>query len=171
MGERVRERDSPSISSGAGAVFIRSTIGKKETLTGLNFSLIVKPPSPPLPLPPPPPPLHLPFLPPSIHPPSLPMVSPSPLVPPSSPFSTSWGACISHSFPSIFSLFLLLLCLACHGRTGVAVKRCSCSYETFVMYGTWDAEKRCVHGNQQGFRHSTCSSQFYLLDIPGTGSF
>lgn len=46
-GGSVRERDSPSISSGAGAVFIRSTIGKKETLTGLNFSLIVKPPPPP----------------------------------------------------------------------------------------------------------------------------
>lgn len=56
-GRRVRERDSPSISSGAGAVFIRSTIGKKETLTGLNFSLIVKPPVPSLPSP----------FPPSIH--------------------------------------------------------------------------------------------------------
>lgn len=39
-----QERDRPSISTGAGAAFIRSTIGKRETLTGLNFSLIIMTP-------------------------------------------------------------------------------------------------------------------------------
>lgn len=39
-----QERDRPSISTGAGAAFIRSTIGKRETLTGLNFFLIIMTP-------------------------------------------------------------------------------------------------------------------------------
>lgn len=39
-----QERDRPSISTGAGTAFIRSTIGKRETLTGLNFSLIIMTP-------------------------------------------------------------------------------------------------------------------------------
>lgn len=56
--EGEKEKDSPSISTRADAAFIRSTIGKRETLTGLNFSLIVTTPpttpvSPSLQTPPP----------------------------------------------------------------------------------------------------------------------
>lgn len=40
-------REIALLSAPEQAVFITTTIGKKETLTGLNFSLIVKPPLPP----------------------------------------------------------------------------------------------------------------------------
>lgn len=117
-----QKRDRPSISTGAGTAFIRSTIGKRETLTGLNFSLIV--------MTPPHTPPHIP-----------PLVSPSPLTPP--------NECTMHFFlvsccfgPSASGVCLFLhsfgVCHLFHNPLGT---ECSVLWKKHFI---WDSGIVCI---------------------------